>query len=368
MKAKATSDAVIGYQPEQESNITVHFYKKIPISISSPVLSTKKGVLLVIDQNLDNDKQKIVEELLKQHSKKVETFMLPYKAKNLAQVEKIWHAMIRVHPDVVVAFGGGATCDLVGFAASCYHRGLDHVFFPTTLLSMVDACIGGMTSIDFGGIKNSVGQVHYAKESHCIFPFLETLQYDELKSGISEIVKIAMLFDENLFADLEKLPDHFDISHGCFTAIIRSAQLKARISEQSFSERSKLMYGHNIGHGIETYNSFHRRHGDCVSIGMNYELALACVGGVVDKKLWQRQHALLKKFSLILSFPKEINILKLKEKMKLYKLYRNGSFLFVIPNKVGSILQNAGGYYWQIPENDFEILLHRAVKTFNMGL
>lgn len=368
MEATVSRDTIISYQPEQESSITVHFYKKIPVSISSPILSTKKKVLLVVDQNLDINKQKITERLLKKLCNNVVSFILPYKTKNLAQVEKIWHAMVGACPDVVVALGGGTICDMVGFAASCYHRGLDHVFFPTTLLSMVDACIGGMTGFDFDGIKNSVGQVHYAKESYCIFPFLETLEYDELKSGISEIIKIAILFDEKLFDDLEKLPGHFDTSHGWFAAITRSAQLKARISEQSFSERSKLMYGHNIGHGVETYSSSHRRHGDCVSIGINYELALACVGGMVDKKVWKRQYALLKKFGLIHSIPKGINILLLKEKMKLYKLYRNGSFLFVIPKTVGSALQSNGEYYWQVPEKDFEALLYQATKTFNMSL
>src|SRR3989338_10578117 len=185
--------SIIYLPPELGKSVRVFFFLEEPKEINSQILGSKQQVLLIVDDNLDQGKISTVLLLLKKQVKQISIYKLNYGQKNLSRVSKIWDEMIRVHPDVAISLGGGTTCDLVGFAASCYHRGLDHIFFPTTLLSMVDACIGGMTSIDFGGVKNSVGQVHYAKENHCIFPFLETLQYDELKSGISEIVKIAML-------------------------------------------------------------------------------------------------------------------------------------------------------------------------------
>jgi 3-dehydroquinate synthetase len=95
---------------------------------------------------------------------------------------------------------------------------------------MVDACIGGKTGIDFGGVKNSVGHVHYALESYCIFPFLKTLKYQELISGFSEVIKAAMLFDGDLLKQIQKLPIKFECSRDWFIAVSRGAELKAMLS------------------------------------------------------------------------------------------------------------------------------------------
>jgi len=326
-------DKIITYSPpELGKSIEVSFFLHEPKEINSQVLGLKNNALLVVDGNLDKTKVDLVLSLINKYVKKISVYKLDCGSKDLTRVRKIWDKMIQAHPDVVIALGGGTTCDLVGFAASCYHRGLDHIFFPTTLLSMIDASIGGKTGIDFGGVKNSIGQVHYALESYCIFPFLETLKYEELISGFSEVIKAGMLFDEKLIQLIEKLPPTFKISYSWFVAVSRGAELKAKISEKSFSQRSKLLYGHNIGHGFETLDSIHRRHGDCVSIGMNYELALGVVANLVNKDIWNRQNRLLNKFGLPVFIPKITNFEKIKKKMRQYKLYKDNTYLFVIPS------------------------------------
>ncbi len=348
--------------PELEQTVEVTFHIHEPKEIYSNILSKKKRALLVVDGNLDENKVNLVLSLIKKYVDQVQVYKLEYGEKNLNRVRKIWAAMIQFHPDVAVALGGGTTCDLLGFAASCYHRSLDHIFFPTTLLSMVDACIGGKTGIDFSGVKNSVGQVHYAIESYCIFPFLESLTYAELISGFSEVVKAGMLFDEDLIQRIEKLPTKFTLSKDWFSVVSRGAELKAKMSENSFSQRSRLLYGHNIGHGIETLSTTHRRHGDCVSIGMNYELAIGVFLGEVDETTWKRQQRILERFGLPLRIPERTNFEKIKSKMRKYKLYKDGQYLFIIPKIPGKIIESSQGFYVKLSEQKLDEAYMKAKK------
>ncbi|MDR2410492.1 MAG: 3-dehydroquinate synthase [Bacteroidales bacterium] len=348
--------------PELGKTIKISFFLHEPKEIQSEILSGKKRGLLVVDGNLDENKINLILFLVKKYVEEVEVYKLKYGEKNLNRVKQIWQSMIRFHPDVAIALGGGTTCDLVGFASSCYHRNLDHIFFPTTLLSMVDACVGGKTGIDFGGIKNSVGQIHYALESYCIFPFLQSLDYGELISGFSEVVKVGMLFDGDLIQQIEKLPKTFSFSRDWFSAISRGAELKAIMSENQFSQRSKLLYGHNIGHGLETLSSTHRRHGDCVSIGINYELAIAVVVGKVEKNIWERQQEILKSFGLPFKIPERANFEKIKSKMRKYKLYREGRYLFVFPKNPGEIIETNNNFYTELPDEKLDKAYLEAKK------
>lgn len=354
---------IISYTPpEINQEISVDFYLEYPQEIQSKTLKTKRRALLIVDPNLNKDQVKIVENLIKTHVSLVKVFKIHYTGKNLESTEMIWSEMIDFRPDVAIALGGGTVCDLVGFTSSAYHRGMDHIFFPTTLLSMVDACIGGKTGIDFKGVKNSIGQVHYARESHCFFPLLETLNKDELMSGVSEIIKAAMLFDSKLFERLERLSKTFEISEEWFDVVSQSSQLKAKMSERPFSERSKLLYGHNIGHGIETYDSTHKRHGDCVAIGMNYELFIAKEAGIVSSDMWLRQNKLIKKFGLPFKFD-NIDTKNLKKRIQLYKLYKNDMYLFVIPRSIGTVHELGDNYYWKLSESEFDSLISNLVNN-----
>ena len=354
--------SIIYLPPELGKSVRVSFFLDEPKKINSQILGSKQQVLLIVDDNLDQGKISTVLLLLKKQVKQISIYKLNYGQKNLSRVSKIWDEMIRVHPDVAISLGGGTTCDLVGFAASCYHRGLDHIFFPTTLLSMVDACIGGKTGIDFGGVKNSIGQVHYARESFCLFPFLKTLEYSELISGFSEVIKAGMLFDERLIRSIEKLPEKFSLTDDWLVVINRGAELKAKMSEKTLHQRSKLLYGHNIGHGFETLNSLHRRHGDCVAIGMNYESALGVVMGLVDRSVWQRQYNLLQKFNLPSHIPERADFEQIKKNMRKYKLYKDSKYLFVIPRKPGEIIESNLGYYCELSEEDLNSAYGEAKK------
>ncbi len=359
-------DKKISYlPPEWGKNVIVNFYKNLPAKIDSSALKDKEQVLIVYDETLPKEYLRAVEEIIAEYKVKAKAMPLDPSGKSLQKVNAIWSSMIAVHPDIAIALGGGTICDMVGFASSCYHRGISHIFFPTTLLSMVDASIGGKTGIDYRHVKNSIGMIHYAQESFCFFPFLKTLDYPELISGFSEVIKAGMLFDSQLISQIEKLHGSFQIDNKWFSVISRSAELKALMSEKPLSERSRLLYGHNIGHAIETYDHTHRRHGDCVSIGMNMELALAVVAGIVEMETWNKQHTLLRKFKLHKDIPQGINFKTLKEKMKRYKLYKDKQFLYIIPKKPGSILESSDSYYWKLTEEQLDQLLPKAAQLLD---
>lgn len=357
------SDEMIAIEytpPEIREAIRVRYFCRPPRRLQLSSLKNKKKMLLVIDKNLDVTKYNAVNRLIQSQVGNIVTLPLDCSEKSLDRLKIIWKKMIEYRPDVAAAIGGGVACDLVGFASSCYQRNLDHIFFPTTLLSMIDAAIGGKTGIDFHGVKNSIGSIHYAKDSVCIISFLKTLPSEELNSGFAEAVKAAMLFSADLFSLLQQFSSSNEIE--LRNIIVESAKFKAFLCEQPLKVRSKLLYGHNIGHGIETYSSLRRRHGDCVSIGMNLEAAIAVQLGILQKQDWMRQKKLLLRFHLPTEFPRGMKKEVVIGKMKLYKLYRERKFLFVLPNKIGGIKETENNHFTVIDEKKFAALLNTSIE------
>lgn len=169
--------------------------------------------------------------------------------------------------DRLVAIGGGALSDLAGFAASIVLRGIDWVCVPTTLLSLIDASIGGKTGINTGFGKNLVGAFHCPKDTFIVLNFLETLPAEELASGKGELLKYAFL-DAKVFEavkakmSLEKI-------------ILMCRDVKERIVEKDFKEsgeRAKLNLGHTFGHVFERLEKI--PHGIAVAMGLEVVLDL----------------------------------------------------------------------------------------------
>jgi 3-dehydroquinate synthase len=155
--------------------------------------------------------------------------------------------------------------DLAGFAASSYMRGIDFYNIPTTLLSQIDSSIGGKTAIDLGGVKNIVGAFYQPKGVLIDPELLKTLPQRQLANGLAEAVKMAVTFDENLFALMERQPMEAHLE----AIILGCLRIKADVVRQDEREaglRKVLNFGHTIGHGIEA--SCNLYHGECVALGM----------------------------------------------------------------------------------------------------
>lgn len=186
--------------------------------------------------------------------------------KNIATVQRIWSELLAAgatRHDTLVAIGGGATLDTVGFAAATYKRGMPWIAVPTTLLAMVDAGTGGKTAINVDGIKNAVGAFHQPKEVRIDVSYLRTLPYEQWLSGAGEMIKHGLLDQSQhlneVFEMLENLEnlEHLDSLEklGDLEALIhRSRAVKMRVVEQDPTEqglRKVLNLGHTIGHAIE---------------------------------------------------------------------------------------------------------------------
>lgn len=196
------------------------------------------------------------------------------KIKTLESVTQIYSELVRLEADrftFLVAIGGGLVCDVAGFAASTYMRGIPYGFVATSLLAQVDASVGGKNGVNFRGYKNMVGVFNQPCFVICDTAMLETLPPDEIANGLAEIVKHAAIYDADYFGTIEanislieKLEPTFikDLVH---KSVVIKAQVVNR-DEKEAGERRKLNFGHTFGHAIERCTGL--AHGAAVSIGM----------------------------------------------------------------------------------------------------
>jgi 3-dehydroquinate synthase len=198
--------------------------------------------------------------------------------KNLNTCIQIWDAMTIHELDrkgLVINLGGGVIGDMGGFCASTYKRGIKFIQIPTTLLAMVDASVGGKLGIDFKGYKNHIGVFNNPEFISIQSIFLETLPYNELRSGFAEMIKHALIADAikwNQFKrkKLEEIQWNNEITH--------SVEIKWEIVQKDPTEnglRKTLNFGHTLGHAFETYflNFPERKllHGEAIALGMVLE-------------------------------------------------------------------------------------------------
>lgn len=184
---------------------------------------------------------------------------------------------------LLVNLGGGMVTDLGGFAASTFKRGIAFINIPTTLLSQVDASVGGKTGINFGGLKNEIGVFNCADSVILSSEFLRSLDMQNLLSGFAEMLKHGLISDEESWAELLR----FDIEELDYnllgTLVAKSVRIKERIVEQDPTERGfrkALNLGHTAGHALESLALEQRRpvlHGYAVAWGLICELYLSVV-------------------------------------------------------------------------------------------
>jgi 3-dehydroquinate synthase len=222
----------------------------------------------------------------------------------LAILDRLFEARFD-RQSLLIALGGGVIGDMTGFAASLYQRGIGFVQMPTTLLSQVDASVGGKTGVNNRWGKNLIG-AFYQPEAVYIDPaFLETLPAREYAAGIAEVVKMAVMFDRDFFEFLER-SDLRD-PKVAVEMIARSVTLKAEVVNQDEKEagiRAVLNYGHTFGHVIENETHYERYlHGEAVAIGMVMANELAVELGLLSREEAERIRRLLEKWGLPVDYP-----------------------------------------------------------------
>lgn len=266
---------------------TVHIGSGIFNKLSSFVdLQKYSKIFLLADETINR-------EWSKTFPKDIVTIIIPSgeESKSIKSATYIWDKLLKNNADrksLLINLGGGVLTDIGGFVASTYMRGIDFINIPTTLLSMVDASVGGKTGIDFGGIKNVIGTFTQPIAVICNTQFLETLPNREFISGFGEIVKHGLIADKKYFQFVSaKKPKEFTEKE-LTQIILQSIKIKARIVESDEKEtgnRRLINFGHTIGHALEALSletNHPLLHGEAIGIGMLAEAKLSELAGYIS--------------------------------------------------------------------------------------
>lgn len=251
--------------------------------------------------------------------------------------------------DTIVAMGGGAVCDLAGFVASTYLRGLNFVSIPTSLLAQVDAAIGGKTAINLPSGKNLAGTFYFPKAVLVDPELLSTLPPRQFVSGLSEMIKYALI-EETVAANtgydlgpkplLEVMEKNFNSSFSYENTTLPgliSGCIKMKLSvvgkdPYEAGLRRCLNLGHTLGHAIEKVSNYRMTHGEAVAIGMAFALRASVLKKRLDKESLKRVESLLKKLGLPLQIPDDLPKDKLVEAIGFDKKRHGKGIKFVVPH------------------------------------
>jgi 3-dehydroquinate synthase len=325
-------------------------------------LITEKKAFLIADENTVKCRALIPQSPL---------FEIPYlvlksgeENKTLHQVAEIWkflNTQKATRNDVIFLLGGGVICDMGGFAASTFKRGMDFVNIPTSLLAMVDAAIGGKTGFNLSHFKNNIGSFSHPLKIFNDVRFLNTLPKNELLSGMAEVFKHAIISDYKLWKKLKE-SNSKEVDYSIL--IKKSAELKIKIVQKDPYEknlRKSLNLGHTIGHAIEslllekntpTMHGFAVAKGIIIEAFISYKLKLASLETYAEINT-----VLLKFFGENLNFPLQVQ--PLLTIMKGDKKNTNHKINFTLPISIGEVLIDQ--------EIDFETLEKLMLEFLKNG-
>lgn len=320
---------------------------------------SKYGIL--VDENTSAFCLPILEKELSEFDLKVITINSGEKNKNIETCQNIWSAMLEYGFDrhsILINLGGGVIGDMGGFCASTFMRGMDFIQVPTTLLSQVDASVGGKLGIDFQDYKNIIGLILDPAAVWIDTRFLKTLDPREVRSGFAEIIKHALIRDADKWEEIKKISDLQNVDWE--SIIHHSVKIKRDVVVEDKYEgglRKILNFGHTLGHAIESEN-LHQEdyllHGEAISIGMITEAYLS----MKVSSLSESDYEEIVKYILTI-YPHYKNHLKnaerILEKMIKDKKNRQGKLNFSLLTRIGDCTFDVS------PDSD---LLEAALSTY----
>ncbi|KUK84430.1 MAG: 3-dehydroquinate synthase, partial [Desulfofundulus kuznetsovii] len=242
---------------------------------------------------------------------------------------------------VVIALGGGVVGDLAGFVAATYMRGVAFVQLPTTLLAQVDSSVGGKVAVNHPRGKNIIGAFYQPKLVLSDINLISTLDDRELRTGLAEVIKCAVIADREFFSWLvDHIGDLLDRRPEALTrAISTSCRIKAEVVQEDETEsgrRAILNFGHTVGHTIEALSGYNLyRHGEAVAIGMAAESRLANELGILTKKDEERILGLIKKTGLPWELPGQLPIDQFMVSILKDKKVIDREYTFALPVRIG---------------------------------
>lgn len=329
--------------------------RSYPISIGSGIIQEdnifwplKPGdqAMLVTNKTLANLLKDKVLYHLRKSGIKIDQVILSdgEQYKTLNEMELVISALLEkkhARDTTLIALGGGVIGDLTGFAASVYQRGVRFIQIPTTLLSQVDASIGGKTSVNHLLGKNMIGCFWQPSSVIIDIDCLKTLPYNELVSGMAEVIKYAIIFDEMFFSWLEEnIEAVLSLNHKAMAYCIKKCcKLKAQLislDEREKNFRALLNLGHTYGHAIEVHAGYGNwLHGEAISVGIVMAARTSELLGYLNTVDFKRILMLLKRIGLPVKGPKNMSAASYIPHMMRDKKVISGEIRLVLPLTIG---------------------------------
>lgn len=247
------------------------------------------SIFVLVDENTEQHCLFYLYEIMKRPFEIVRIFAGEVN-KNIYTCSDIWDELLAKKADrksLMINLGGGVIGDMGGFVASTYMRGIRFIQMPTTLLSQVDASVGGKLGVDHKGIKNMVGVFQNPEAVIINTQFLKTLPYKELLSGFAELLKHGLIADESVWNRLSVVEDLTTCDFS--KEVYESVSIKRNVVVEDPREaglRKILNFGHTVGHAVETlsFQTFPLLHGEAIAIGMITEAFLSMKLGFLSQE------------------------------------------------------------------------------------
>ncbi len=330
-------------KPIQNDNYQVFFDNSLAILTDLLTKNTYSKIFILVDEQTSEHCLPVLQEKLPSLTE-FDIIEVPNGEENktIDFCIGIWRTLLDFEADrnaLLINLGGGVVTDMGSFAAATYKRGIDFLQIPTTLLSQVDASVGGKTGIDMDNVKNIIGTFSQPEAVIICTDFLKTLSDRELTSGLAEILKHGIIDDAEFFGELALLNSAKDITakHIHYSVEIKNKIVLADPFEKNI--RKTLNYGHTIGHAIESWSLVNEKnsllHGESIAIGMICEAYLAKeTNELSEEELEKITNTFIKFFGRYKIRPGIENALL--DIMKQDKKNSNGKISFSLPSKLGS--------------------------------
>jgi len=323
---------------------------------------SERDVVVITDDNIYELFGDGIEEVFSDYNPFIRAIQPGERSKsreNKAQIEDEMLGKKYGRDTLIIALGGGVVGDLAGFVASTYKRGIPVIQVPTSLLAMVDSSVGGKTAVNTIYGKNLIGSFWQPESVLIGLEFLEKLPQIEFLNGLAEAVKMAIIFDKDLFNFMmDNTQDILDREKEVLNEIVKKCiLLKKEVVEKDEKEtgfRQVLNFGHTIGHAIESIAGYNEKHGFCVSMGMVAEAQLAAVIGELDWNEADQIIQLLQKLGLPSTINEKYEKGLLYKKMKSDKKAVNQTPMFVTLQGIGKVKRKEKQYSFDYDKSIIE--------------
>ena len=356
-------------QPIQSLGYNVFFEENLESLLPFIEERGYSQVLVLVDRNTNDHclpvLQNIIPELIHYDIIEVDP---GEENKNIDFCIGVWKTMLDFGADrkaLMINLGGGVVTDLGGFAASTFKRGIDFIQIPTTLLSQVDASVGGKTGIDLDNVKNIIGTFTQPQAVFISTQFLQTLDDRQMLSGFAEIIKHGLIQDKSLYQSCKKI----SVEAVSADLVYQSVQIKNSVIIQDPTEkglRKILNFGHTIGHAIEGYSLFNDSdpllHGEAIAIGMICEAWLSTkFTGLSEDELKDITETFISKYPRYQYSPEQYDLFL--DLMKNDKKNEDNKIGFALLNKIGDCSYNI-----YVEEQDIKAALDYYLMVTNEAI